>query len=542
MSASSKKKLRKAEQAEKLTEKQLAEQKEAKNLKIYTTIFVVVLAVMVVFAAVTGTVKTIQGKGIREKNTVALTLNEQELSNAELNYYYIDSVNQFLSNYGDYAYLFGLDTTVALDQQIYNEETGETWADSFIATAVENAKAVYALCQAAEEAGFTLSEADETDINNAISEVEMYAILSYGYPTFDDYLKAMYGRGANEESFRNYYTMGYTAQAFQNYYADTLTYEDADLREAEAGNYSTYSSYSYNSYYLNVLNLVEKDAEGNYTDEQYADAVELAEEYAKTLIQGVANVEALDAAVAALPVNAEIENAASTANVDVLYDSVNTVIADWVTASHRKAGDITYIANESVSTDENGNETTKVSGYHVVLFNGSTDNNTPMANVRHILCAFEGGTLDEAGQKIYSDSEKNDAKLAADLLLSKWKNGDATEESFAELANNESDDGDGTTGGLYEDINPSTSFVENFKKWALADHEPGDTEVIETEYGYHVMYYSGDSELTYRDYMITNDLKNADMNAWYSELVEAMTAVIQDTQYMSTDLVLSSGQ
>ena len=542
MSASSKKKLRKAEQAEKMTEKQLAEQKEAKKLKIYTSIFVVVLALMVVFAAVTGTVKTIQGKGIREKNTVALTLNEQELSNAELNYYYIDSINQFFSDYGDYAYLFGIDTTVALDQQILDEETGETWADSFLNTAVDNAKSVYAMNKAAEEAGFTLSADDKLAIENAVSEVEMFAILNSGYPTLEDYLKAMYGRGATEESFREYYTKSYTASAFQAYYAGTLTYEEADLREAEAENYNAYSSYSYNSYYLNVLNLVEKDAEGNYTDEQYADAVELAEEYAKTLIQGVANVEALDAAVAALPVNAEIENAASTANVDVLYDSVNTVIADWVTASHRKAGDITYIANESVSTDENGNETTKVAGYYVVLFNGSTDNNTPMANVRHILCAFEGGTLDEEGKKIYSDSEMNGARLEAEKLLTSWKNGEATEESFAALANENTDDTGNTNGGLYENINADTNFVENFKKWALAAHEPGDTEIIETEYGYHVMYYSGKSDLTYRDYMITNDLKDIDMNAWYSELVEAVTAVVEDTRFISTDLVLSPGQ
>ena len=50
MSASSKKKLRNAEQAEKLTEKQLAEQKEAKKLKLYTTLAVVILAALVLFA------------------------------------------------------------------------------------------------------------------------------------------------------------------------------------------------------------------------------------------------------------------------------------------------------------------------------------------------------------------------------------------------------------------------------------------------------------------------------------------------------------
>ena len=50
MSASSKKMLRKEQAAAKMTEKQLAEQKEAKKLKLYTTAFVVVIAIVLVFA------------------------------------------------------------------------------------------------------------------------------------------------------------------------------------------------------------------------------------------------------------------------------------------------------------------------------------------------------------------------------------------------------------------------------------------------------------------------------------------------------------
>ena len=45
MSASAKKKLRKEQNAAQLTEKQLKQQKEAKKLKLYTTIFVVAIAV-----------------------------------------------------------------------------------------------------------------------------------------------------------------------------------------------------------------------------------------------------------------------------------------------------------------------------------------------------------------------------------------------------------------------------------------------------------------------------------------------------------------
>ena len=54
MSASSKKKLRNSQDGSKLTERQVAEQKEAKKLKLYTAAFVTVLVVMVVVALAVG--------------------------------------------------------------------------------------------------------------------------------------------------------------------------------------------------------------------------------------------------------------------------------------------------------------------------------------------------------------------------------------------------------------------------------------------------------------------------------------------------------
>ena len=83
--------------------------------------------------------------------------------------------------------------------------------------------------------------------------------------------------------------------------------------------------------------------------------------------------------------------------------------------------------------------------------------------------------------------------------------------------------------------------MTNFKNWALDDHKAGDTEIVETEYGYHVMYYAGDTELTYRDYQITNTLISEDTTEWYNALVEAMTVTELNTEYLSKDLVLSNG-
>ena len=177
----------------------------------------------------------------------------------------------------------------------------------------------------------------------------------------------------------------------------------------------------------------------------------------------------------------------------------------------------------------------------MVYYIGSTDNTFPLSNVRHILVSFEGGTTDETtGTTTYSDEEKAAAKTAAEEILAEWEAGDATEESFAELANAKSDDGDGTTGGLYENISPDSNYVDAFKDWALDDHQPGDTGIIETQYGYHVMYYVGQTDYTYRDYQIETQLRDEDVTAWYTETVDAVTVTEGDTSYIRKDLVLNA--
>ena len=540
MSASSKKKLRNAEQAEKLTEKQLAEQKEAKKLKLYTTLAVVILIALVVFAAYTGITRVVTNSGIRERNTVALTIGEDKINNAELNYFFMDAVNQFYNQYGSYAALLGLDISKPLDEQIFNEETSETWADNFMNSAIQNARMTYALANEAKANGFTLPEAAVSSIDQSMSTMELYASM-YGYPSTEAYVKAMYGNGASAKSLRAYFELTSLANAYQTDYYNSLTYEDAELRAAEAENFDKYSSYSYNYYYLSTTNFVEGEkGEDGYTAEQMAAAAKNAEAAAKSLTEGITTVEAFDKAVAALSINAENAAAASFASNDVIYGNISSIYADWITDASRKAGDMTYVANTTVSTDENGNETEQISGYYVLMFNSKNDNTFALANVRHILVDFEGGSYDSTtGITTYSDEEKSTAKAAADEIYNEWKNGAATEESFAALANEKSDDGDGTTGGLVENVYPGRT-VPNFENWCFGDRKIGDTDIVESEYGYHIMFYCGDSETTYRDYLISNELASADYSDWHADLVEAVSVTEENTKFVRTDIVLGS--
>ena len=537
MSASSKKKLRKEQEAAKLTEKQLTAQKEAKKNHLYTSLFVVVMAVILVIALVVGVKQTITNSGIREKNTTALTVGGHELNSVEMNYFFMDAVNNFYSNYGSYASMFGLDVTKPLNEQFVDEDAGLPWADDFMPSAKDSAASTYAMVDAAAAAGFSLPEEDRAELESQLASLDLYATM-YGYSNADAYLKAMYGTGASRKTYESYCEKQMLASAFYNNYAESLTYEDADLRAAEAENFGAYSSYSYNSYYLATSRFLTggtTDSEGNttYSDEEKAASVAAAEAAAKALTgKEITDAAALDAAIAALEINGG--SGSSTYNENTLYSSLNASFQDWMADSSRKAGDVAYFPSTSGDT---------VSGYYVVMFQDSNDNNFAMKNVRHILVApSHDHAEDETHEdgETYSAEELAAAKAAADEILASWKAGEATEESFALLANEKSADGDGVSGGLYENIYPG-QMVEAFENWCYdAARKTGDTDIVETEYGYHVMYFVGDSEMSYRDYQIENALRSNALNEWYTEAVAAMAQTEGSTQYIRKDLVLNA--
>ncbi len=138
--------------------------------------------------------------------------------------------------------------------------------------------------------------------------------------------------------------------------------------------------------------------------------------------------------------------------------------------------------------------------------NGVTRDLGLTSSVRHILVAVEGGTENEDGTVTYSEEDWNTALAEAERILEQWKNGAATEESFAELANSCTDDpGSATTGGLYEDVNVDASYVEPFENWAIdASRKPGDTAIVKTDFGYHIMYFVEGED--YWSYLVGEEL------------------------------------
>lgn len=128
---------------------------------------------------------------------------------------------------------------------------------------------------------------------------------------------------------------------------------------------------------------------------------------------------------------------------------------------------------------------------------GITKESGKLYDVRHILIEIEGGTKGSDGKITYSDEDWDKCRAKAQKLLDEWLAGEHTEETFAEFAKKHSADVEGSAknGGLYADLDKNTNFVQPFKDWYLDEtREKGDYGLVKTDYGYHIMYFSGAEE------------------------------------------------
>ena len=553
MSSSSKKKLRKEQAAASMTEKQRAAQKEEKKLKIYTASFWIVLALCVCLVA--GIALKAPVIGMVRKCTTAATVNGEKISAVELNYFYIDVINNYCNQYSSYLSYF-LDTSKPINEQFYDETNNITWDQEFLDMALESVKNNYALYNAAKAAGHTLTEEEKASSEELFEQLET-AAESYGYSSSSGYLKALYGSGASLSSYKDYYEVTSLASSYYNFYTKQLSdsIDDAALREFESDKMYEFNSYTYASHYMTVDSFKEggtKDDKGNitYSDEE----IKAAEAAVKAAAEALAvpennTLEALNAALAAADKTAtadeatkdEAKKTTATENKDVLYSKVNSAVQEWIRDDARQPGDIAALPYSTTSTVD-GKEVETLKGYYVVLFQEKEDNAYALKDVRHILVGYEGGTTDENGSTTYSDEEKNAAKEKAEAILKEWEGGEKTEESFAALATEKTTDtASREDGGLYEGIYPG-QMVTAFNDWCFDEtRKEGDTGIVQTDYGYHVMYFSGDNETTYRDYMIKNALLEEKTTEWQEALNNATTVEAVNTNHIDRDMVLGNG-
>ena len=184
------------------------------------------------------------------------------------------------------------------------------------------------------------------------------------------------------------------------------------------------------------------------------------------------------------------------------YDTVAAMLNDDLGAACDEEGYMQYLHTniyasqymdsvyESMIPDMDQIESYYAENEEALNAQGITKDSGFTVDVRHILLCPEGGTADENGQTVYSDAEWEACRVEAQALLDQWAAESGTEEGFAQFAMEHTEDpGSMSTGGLYTDVYVG-QMVEPFENWCFDEsRQYGDTGLVQTTYGYHIMYF-----------------------------------------------------
>ncbi len=504
----------------------------------------IISVILIVALVLFGTAKVLTDVFcVPQKILTAATYGDEKLTVAEYNYYYMNLYNQAVQLASQYTQQYGqnisgFDTTVSPSEQEYvGEDAGEnveTWADYFMYTAHERGfltKAVYkdAMSEDAKKAGFKLTDEQTKEMNDQIKEVMDY--LADGAKkndyALDNYIAKTCGEGLTEKSYKELLERDFIAQYYLNWYQENATEKATD---EDIANY-----YKENKAYVDIASIryftvsyAETEGKDGFTQKEakaQADKflasvtdeksfIELSKEYApKDYKENYAD----DDATLAENINAST------------LESISEDMAKWSMNEKRAKGNIAVF------------DSTAQECYYIVYIVEPAHKNSSSAGVdiRHLLVEAATTTTDAEGKTVdlpQATIDKNfkEAKAEADKLLKQFQDGKQTEDAFAALATNYTDDpGSKETGGLYEDITSESSYVPEFLDWSLAPHKKGDTGIIKTDYGYHIMYFVGADQTQKWE----SDVRNAIGTDAYDEYNNSVYDKIHEESKLNDGLV-----
>ena len=468
-----------------------AEQKAAeKKSKILYTSIAVIFAVVAIALL-------IFNSGIVQRSRAAVVIDGEKYNAADVNYYYTNAYQSFMqSGYGSYF----IDTNAPLDSQTYVGDDTMTWADYFREEAVNTMKLIHAACKAAEAEGITLDDDDKAAIAANIESVKATA-EAYDY-SYESYLTAMFGSLMTPEIYEENLERSALATKYTSNYHDSLTFTDEEVQAYYEEHKNSYDIVDGGYMTISGKPETKRDADGNIIDATEAEkaaalekAKNTAEEALATLGEGELTLEKI----------ARLHNVSYTGGNNTSYTS--GIAMDWLFDSARVEGDSEILFDEKNST------------YYVVVFNSRQRDEAPDYDVRHILITEENLDLAE-GEK----AAEGAVLLKAQEILNSW---DGTEDGFAALAKEHTQDGNGEVGGIYEGVSKG-QMVSEFEDWCYAEgRKPGDTGIVETSYGQHIMYFVGYGDTEYWFTTCEAALASEAYNAWELKLIEGVTAEIK---------------
>lgn len=523
---------------EKSNERQAAKEKKHRNMtkgQKARRIFIPLCAVLVAIALALCGFFGVYDRAIAAEKTAdgdRISVAEYEYYNRMYFNYYYQMSQQYEQYYGSYygtgagKMMTGYDyTKTPADQEfVANEEAGltidkkygdnPTWADYFEQESLKEANSSTMLYKKALAEGYELTKSEQKDLDEFVESLQKNADEdSY---SLDAYLRTNYGRGMSPSLLKKIYTK----QTIVNRYKEDKQKElakditDAEIEEEFNKNAKDYTTVDIRNFTFNNTISADDKASKDDIKKANADLKKKAQAFLDAVNLSNFTQMAYDATddkeqKELMKDDASYSSMADT-NYTAVHDYVSAEAADWAFSSDRKSGDKKLFEVK----DDNG-----IATYHVYCMENvmKRDNQYPV-NVRQILFMVTDGADSDATETETGHTDAEAKKLAEDALA-KWKKGKATDESFAALATKLTEDtGSKESGGLYENVTKDSNYVEPFLNWCFADgRKKGDTGIIKTDYGYHVMYLSSKS----KDPAWKNTVRDALASAKFDKYIES---------------------
>ena len=433
-------------------------EKEKKEERISTAVGIVFLVALVCLVA------SFPIRTYLATHETYVVINGEKVNKVEFDYAYNTSKNNYITQYGSYLSYFGLDTSKDLSTQMYSDTL--TWQDYFEQNAVESLKQNKALMAEAKAAGFTY---DTTDEYNTFKETIKTSAAAAGVSD-KEYVRSIYGSYATMGRIEEYVKNDMVMNAYYQKLQEDNAPSDDEIQSYYEENKATYDSVDYRLTTIEADLPTEPTELADPAEETAADTTGTTDGTAATDTTQDTAYQPSDAEIAKAMEDAKVlaDDAEQTvakdgeAHENEKKSSVNYLISDWLFDDARKAGDTTVITNDNSHC------------YYVVAFEERYLDETPSADVRVII-----PTEDKTGEEI----------------LEEWKNGAATEDSFAELCKKYTQDTSAVeNGGLFEQVT-KTGMTEELSNWIFdSSRQAGDTVAITVSDTTYVLYYIGQDQ------------------------------------------------
>ncbi len=415
-------------------------------------------------------VQLVLNSGVFLKKTVMESENFS-VTAGMMSYYIYEQNHSFAKYYGaSLSEIYNPDKS--LKKQDYSSE--QSFFEFFADTAYSNVINYLYFCEAALAEGYDLS--DET--KNALKE-RAYALDP------DEY-----GRGLESEDIYKAIYLSVLAAEYSSDLYNKLAPDSEEMEEYKEKSPVFCQSVDYLMYavsYAKDDDASKEKAEKGANDIAKAETKEeFKSAVLKYLTDGkVTSIENADEATKNVVNGVEYSNDS--------YESGET--GNWL-FKKAKVGDTKVIE-----------DTTKNCYFVLMLTTAPFIDTQKTVDVRHILVSFD------------NFESKEQAKAEAERIYQLYMDGDKTEQDFAGLASRYSDDeGSFATGGLYERIQKG-EMVTEYDDWCFDESRKyGDTEIISTSFGYHIMFYCSDNILNWQ------------LNYFNTATDEAASEVLADMQ------------